>query len=812
MRTRHELLNRVARHALLIGLALGTMGASGGGCCGGGTGGVVPPPSLDEVWCDIVAVPCLQQTRASNGQPNGCEAVPCMTSTGGLCNEEDTTFTPLGTKPTDFASCDPNTCLTKQVASGAMGTAYPQCFDHNGATPQQACQEYCNPSPSLPRGKDALLPINEPPQANIRSKCVGTVSVAVTTSHPAYDTASVPGGQPDYLAGGCVNGVTGALLGDTAGTNRVALGGAGTFTSPGNNVPSQTVPMIGGFFNISARNTTCNPLQTNCQAAVNQIEIDFADFSPSVAGALHPTHGLRFQLDQSFLTSSGTFFPAGGGLPPTFSFELPPGIVFDSIGTVDGDLAGLIATSDQATNGTINLATGEVIFDYDLTETVNGQLVEVNGTATTTHVIDVAPVVTAPATQSVDATTCSVNVTLAPTASSLVNLPVTFAYAVDRGFAGTGPTKTVSLGIGTHTAVMVGTDTLGAEGEARQTITVNDKTTPVFNTTPGAVTAHSCANGNTTISVTVPTAHHLCTQAAAPVTGTVTQYNGVATSIPVVNGTVSVPPGTGTIHWVAQNPNGLTTSFDQTLTVVGPATLFGSRGVAIADQSIVNGSVFAGAGGVATVGNDAAINGNLISLSPVQLRDRTTVTFIDTNAGLTRGNNDHIAGVSTATPVLPAFPTVSQQFTGTQVITVAPDGSRNLAPGQYGAVTVFSRAKLVLSTGTYVFTSLDLEPQATLVTPSAAAQTARIFVRDSVIYRGRTANVSGALAPMFLAYTGTNPITIESVYTGTIIAANASLTLQSLNNTGVYSGEFFARQVTTLSPATTTNSNPFTCH
>jgi len=29
MRTRHELLNRVARHALLIGLALGTMGASG---------------------------------------------------------------------------------------------------------------------------------------------------------------------------------------------------------------------------------------------------------------------------------------------------------------------------------------------------------------------------------------------------------------------------------------------------------------------------------------------------------------------------------------------------------------------------------------------------------------------------------------------------------------------------------------------------------------------------------------------------------------------------------------------------------------
>ena len=90
-------------------------------------------------------------------------------------------------------------------------------------------------------------------------------------------------------------------------------------------------------------------------------------------------------------------------------------------------------------------------------------------------------------------------------------------------------------------------------------------------------------------------------------------------------------------------------------------------------------------------------------------------------------------------------------------------------------------------------------------------ETAQVFVRDSVIYRGRTTIASGTIAPLFLGYTGSNAITIENVYSGTIIASNASLTLQSLNNTGVYTGEFFGRQVT-LSPATTTNSSPFTCH
>ena len=802
-------LQRLVRRAALIALLVGTMGSGGGSCCPGPPPEVKIPPPLDAVWCDFSAVPCWTGDRdPTTLKQISCTEVQCTTTAGAPCN----TVAPgsNGTGPNDFQTCDPATCTLDEHIKAQSGMGVKQCFDHTkGVTASQACAQLCNPNPSLPSGKTKLPPLDDPPQANLRSRCVAVADLVNPGNHPPYDSIS-EGTVPDYVVGGCMD--PGQLLGHPSGTNRVALGGAGTFSSPGNGVSPTTVAIDNGFFNIDAPNTDCTPLQTTCPAAVNQVEIQFADFSPVVSGSPHLTQGLFLSLDQPFMTPSGRFFPAGGGLPASFSFELPPGIVFDSIGTVDGTRQGLIATSDQFTNGTINLATGQVVFDFDLVEIVNGEAVELTGTATTASVLDVAPTVTAPATLSVDATTaCSVNVTLAPTASSLLNLPVSLFYSTDGNLLGTGATKTVSLAIGPHTAVIKGVDTLGAQDVVTEAITVNDKTPPVFDTTPSSQTVHVCGNGSSTVTVTVPTAHNFCTQAAATVTGTVTLFNGVTVSVPVLNGTVSLPPGVGTIHWVAQNANGVTTPLDQTVTVAGPATFFGSRGIAIADRGIVNGSVFSGAGGVATVGNDAAINGNLISLSPVQLRDRTTVTFIDTNAGLTPGSNDHIGGTSTVTPVLPAFPTINQQFTGSTAISVPPDTSRSLAPGQYGAVTVFSRAKLVLSAGTYVFTSLDLEPQASLVTPSSSSESVRIFVRDSVIYRGRTTIASGAIAPLFLGYTGSNAITIENVFTGTIVAPSASLNLQSLNGAGVYTGDFFARQVD-LSPANTTNSNPFTCH
>jgi hypothetical protein len=177
-----------------------------------------------------------------------------------------------------------------------------------------------------------------------------------------------------------------------------------------------------------------------------------------------------------------------------------------------------------------------------------------------------------------------------------------------------------------------------------------------------------------------------------------------------------------------------------------------------------------------------------------------------------------LGGTSASAPTLPAFPNDPVTFTGTQPVTVNPTVEPmdvlTLVPGQYGAVSVSTRGKLILSAGNYEFRSLDLEPQAQLVVPSSTAETARVFVQSSVIYRGTTnvatTSSSPPPAPLFLVYTGTATLTIGSPFTGTIIAPNATLSLQSLNNAGVYTGEFFAEQIT-LSPNTTLNSNPFTC-
>lgn len=355
-------------------------------------------------------------------------------------------------------------------------------------------------------------------------------------------------------------------------------------------------------------------------------------------------------------------------------------------------------------------------------------------------------------------------------------------------------------------------DSFGGLGRAKKTITV-DLPAPTFAPTLPGVVVSSCAAGSSPVPVPTPIAR-VCGQQVS-VTGTVTSFNGATVSIPVVNGAVNVPPGTGTIRFTASNANGVAATLTQTLTVVPPPAIFGLHNLTIDNSSTVGGSLFDGAGGLLTLQNDSIV-GSVFSLSPVVLQDRVTASSIDTSAGVTRGNQDNIGAFLVTPPALPVFPAFNPTFTGGRSVTVNPTPESGsvvtLAPGQYGAVTVFSRGQLILSNGTYSFTSLDLEPQALLVTPSATVETAQLFVRDSIIYRGSTVTATGQAAPLFLGYAGTSSptVTIESPFKGTIIAPTAQLNLQSLNGTGVYTGEFFANQVI-LSPHTTVNSNPFTC-
>jgi hypothetical protein len=591
---------------------------------------------------------------------------------------------------------------------------------------------------------------------------------------------------------------------NSAGTMDVTLAGGGTVSFGG---ASNAAPVTEGVLNLTAPKTSCSAADDSCVVQFNLVRLVFGDFPLNG----HTISQLTVVNDGPTLTAPGQFDPSSG----LFLFTIPAGTLFDAVGEIDGTSTGLQVASTIDVPGSLNPVTGATTFQFQFSGQFAGSTFGAMGTVMQSQVIDVAPTLTAPQSVSASATTsCAASVTLAATATSAAGLPVTIEYAIDGTPVGSGASVTTTLPIGAHQAVVVATDADGEDALAVVPVTVSDETAPVFGSVPPSVTVQSCSSGASPIAVTVPGATDACSGAAATVTGTVVSFNGATESIPVVNGTVSVPSGSGTLQFVARNANGVTSTVSEALTVQAPATFYGLAGVAIDDGATVNGTVYSGAGGVASVGNDASVT-SVVSLSPVLLHDRTTVSVIDTSAGVTRGNGDHVGSVSTATPVLPAFPPVSVTFTGTQTVTVNPSPESgdvvSLSPGQYGAVTVSSRGKLVLSAGNYEFRSLNLESQGQIVVPSSSSEAVRVFVQNAVTYQGSAVTSSGALAPLYLAYTGSAPLTLESPpFDGTILAPNATLTLESLNGSGVYTGEFFAQQIT-LAPHTVTNSDPFSC-
>ena len=120
-----------------------------------------------------------------------------------------------------------------------------------------------------------------------------------------------------------------------------------------------------------------------------------------------------------------------------------------------------------------------------------------------------------------------------------------------------------------------------------------------------------------------------------------------------------------------------------------------------------------------------------------------------------------------------------------------------LLPGQYGAVTVFSRGpaaafprKLRVHLARRRASGPDPHPL------GLRRDRTPLRPRHGDLTRGSTLSAGAPRAPRPLADLGTAPLTltIESPFLGTIVAPNASLTLQSLNGSGVYTGEFFANR------------------
>ena len=143
----------------------------------------------------------------------------------------------------------------------------------------------------------------------------------------------------------------------------------------------------------------------------------------------------------------------------------------------------------------------------------------------------------------------------------------------------TGATPQVTgLPVGTNAITLVVTGqpgplTTGAQTHTTVTVTV-EPGSPTFGGAPSSQVVQSCSAGSSAVPISVPQA--LVCGASVPVAATVTSFNGASVSIPVVGGSVGLPPGTGTIQFVATNQDGVSTTFAQTITVLAPVTFFGS--------------------------------------------------------------------------------------------------------------------------------------------------------------------------------------------------------------------------------------------
>lgn len=123
-----------------------------------------------------------------------------------------------------------------------------------------------------------------------------------------------------------------------------------------------------------------------------------------------------------------------------------------------------------------------------------------------------------------------------------------------------------------------------------------------------------------------------------------------------------------------------------------------------------------------------------------------------------------------------------------------------LAPGSYGSVTVNSRATLTLSTGTYLFASFDTEPQATLNLNEAAGPIF-IYVQNTLLYKG-TETQTGGDGAVFLGFFGTQAVSLQAPFRGTLVAPNAPVELTT--QTAGFAGAFWGSnlQVDPNSPIT----------
>lgn len=201
--------------------------------------------------------------------------------------------------------------------------------------------------------------------------------------------------------------------------------------------------------------------------------------------------------------------------------------------------------------------------------------------------------------------------------------------------------------------------------------------------------------------------------------------------------------------------------------------------------------------GLVRVGADAKV-GNVFGDQSVELRARATVTgslwaatslTADTTALVTGSKTVAVPisdGQSESWPVY--YPNTNQGLVGLE-----PNQTRSLAPGAFGDTSVKNGAKLSLRSGSYFFQSLTLEPSSTLELDNRNGALF-IYVRNQLIYRGKTVELAPTLPNVLFGVVGSEGVTVEAPFRGTVVAPNAAVTLATVGAPG-HVGAFYGRSL-----------------
>ena len=183
--------------------------------------------------------------------------------------------------------------------------------------------------------------------------------------------------------------------------------------------------------------------------------------------------------------------------------------------------------------------------------------------------------------------------------------------------------------------------------------------------------------------------------------------------------------------------------------------------------------------GSVTLKDRSHVDGSVVSADQVTLQNQVTVT-----GAVTQGARLTPQAVVAWTVCFPSSTGAS--------IALEPDQQRVLPAGDYGDLTIKSRARLTLSPGNYTFRSVDIEPDA-LITMQDPAQITTIYSLGGLTFRGRLTNVNPA--NFLIGAFGSETMNIDAPYLGTVVAPNGTIQLASVNPPGGHSGSFFGKAI-----------------